>query len=729
MQTFNLDLSVKRVIPLLYAKQRDVGAKICIKLTDNEENYVVPDDVTWSVWYSGAGVEGNYDKIDGRDAVVVNGSTATVELIYQMLDNPGPGEMCIVMNSADGTQLGLWNIPYFVEAIPGANSKAAIAYYQAFLQAQEKSEAAAVRAEVAAEDAMAAAKEAANKKPQDLKVTATFDTVVNDTISTGTAGTSAYDVATAISKGATVTLIDDDNRVYKYCGYRLEPNYSNAFFEAQEIDANGITTYRATINNEGQASRTKYTHEYATAATDPNRHAEYFTITEDGVLSLKPEYRGEPAKTTYPDAISDMGVGVAGSQNAELPEHLVIPEVVEIPGIIGEVAAARIADGAFYGNTVIKTVTLPKTIKEIPTACFMGANKLEKLYNTEHITTVGSKAFQNAGITSVNFPNLTTMDTAAFCQCWRLTHANIGEVAEIPTDAFYKCRFLSRIDSENCVTSVGATALWGTNRLVNADFVKNLKTIGKGAFACSGVDYDWSTLANCTFGNNATALQINPTDFWSACTPNSCENPLPTLLCQSDPRWTNRAIGNSGITWGAGCQLFCIMHAYCGLNNLSLESVEEFEDIVNATSPGLLDTYSKNIKDAREFASSLGITVTDYYEFNQENLQALYAARCRQNHGHDQHHAGSARCTGVLQQPQGRVRRQWRGGGGTWPQVWRGQDQAGKSPLDKLGLLPLHHLRRAGAGRLCRGRCHRSAGSEEGRQERGRADNAVAAYP
>ncbi|MBQ9095856.1 MAG: hypothetical protein IJY53_05935, partial [Akkermansia sp.] len=100
-------------------------------------------------------------------------------------------------------------------------------------------------------------------------------------------------------------------------------------------------------------SRTKYTHEYATAATDPNRHAEYFTITEDGVLSLKPEYRGEPAKTTYPDAISDMGVGVAGSQNAELPEHLVIPEVVDIPGIIGEVATARIADG---GNEVYKAL-------------------------------------------------------------------------------------------------------------------------------------------------------------------------------------------------------------------------------------------------------------------------------------------------------------------------------------------------------------------------------------
>lgn len=157
MQELKLDLSIKKGIDLVYAKQRDVGSKICINLTDNEAEYVVPDDVTWSVWYSGAGVEGNYDKIDGRDAVVVNGSTATVELIYLMLDNPGPGEMCLVMNSADGTQLGLWNIPYFVEAIPGADSKAATAYYQAFLQAQAKAEAAAERSEEAAERAEAAA--------------------------------------------------------------------------------------------------------------------------------------------------------------------------------------------------------------------------------------------------------------------------------------------------------------------------------------------------------------------------------------------------------------------------------------------------------------------------------------------------------------------------------------------------------------------------------------------
>lgn len=150
MQTFNLDLSAKRVIPLLNVKQRDVGTKIQIKLTDNKKEYAIPDGVTWSVWYSGKSGEGNYTKVGDRNAVEVDGSTATVELIYQMLDNPGEHAMCLVMNGADGTQLGLWNIPYFVEAIPGADSKAATAYYQAFMNAQAKAEEAAGRAQAAA---------------------------------------------------------------------------------------------------------------------------------------------------------------------------------------------------------------------------------------------------------------------------------------------------------------------------------------------------------------------------------------------------------------------------------------------------------------------------------------------------------------------------------------------------------------------------------------------------
>lgn len=157
MQTFNLDIS-KRIMPeMLNAKQRNVGTKILINITDNGKEYAIPADVSFSVWYSGKSGEGNYTEIGDKSAFAVEGNTVTVELIMQMLNNPGEHLMCLVMNDAGGKQQGLWNIPYFVEAIPGADSEEAKQYYQAFVVALKKSEAAAENAETSKNYANAAA--------------------------------------------------------------------------------------------------------------------------------------------------------------------------------------------------------------------------------------------------------------------------------------------------------------------------------------------------------------------------------------------------------------------------------------------------------------------------------------------------------------------------------------------------------------------------------------------
>lgn len=156
MQTFHLDLQSKGIVPLLYAKQRDVGTKICVVLTNNRIRYPVPENTQFSVWFSGKSGDGNYTEIDGRSAFFIDDNEVTVELIYQMLNNPGEHVMCLVMNDAEGNQKGLWNIPYFVEAIPGADSEAATDYYNAFLESQKKAEEAAERAEAAADRAESA---------------------------------------------------------------------------------------------------------------------------------------------------------------------------------------------------------------------------------------------------------------------------------------------------------------------------------------------------------------------------------------------------------------------------------------------------------------------------------------------------------------------------------------------------------------------------------------------
>lgn len=151
MQTIHLDVSNKGVVPTIYAKQGDVRRKFRAVITDNGETYDIPADALLSVWYSGTSGEGNYSMIGENSAFSIDGNTVTVELITQMLTNPGGGNVCLVMNRQDGTQIGTWNIPYIVEQLPGMGSPAAEQYFTALTEAAAKaSESAAKAAEAAA---------------------------------------------------------------------------------------------------------------------------------------------------------------------------------------------------------------------------------------------------------------------------------------------------------------------------------------------------------------------------------------------------------------------------------------------------------------------------------------------------------------------------------------------------------------------------------------------------
>lgn len=132
MQILNLDLAQKTNIDTLYAKQGDVGRKFQIALTDNGRSYSPDSDCQVSIWYAGASGEGNYSQINGTAAATISANTITVELIAQMLLLPGSGKLCVILNTAEGEQLGLWNILYMVDATPGADSAEAQQYYTAF---------------------------------------------------------------------------------------------------------------------------------------------------------------------------------------------------------------------------------------------------------------------------------------------------------------------------------------------------------------------------------------------------------------------------------------------------------------------------------------------------------------------------------------------------------------------------------------------------------------------
>lgn len=135
MQSIYMDISAKTVPVILFAKQGDVGRKFKAVLTDAGAAYSIPEDALLSVWYSGSSGEGNYSAIGENSAFTVEGNTIQVELIAQMLSEKGGGTLCLVMNSADGSQIGMWNIPYVAEAVPGLDSPEAEQNFTAFSEA------------------------------------------------------------------------------------------------------------------------------------------------------------------------------------------------------------------------------------------------------------------------------------------------------------------------------------------------------------------------------------------------------------------------------------------------------------------------------------------------------------------------------------------------------------------------------------------------------------------
>ena len=135
MQTIYLDISNRGVIPVIYAKQGDVGRKVEVILTNSGLPYEPEAGSAFSAWFSGASGVGNYTDIGEKSAFSVSGNKVTVELLTQMLQNAGEGILCLVLSRANGDQIGLWNIRYICEGIPGSGSEPAKDYYTAFSQA------------------------------------------------------------------------------------------------------------------------------------------------------------------------------------------------------------------------------------------------------------------------------------------------------------------------------------------------------------------------------------------------------------------------------------------------------------------------------------------------------------------------------------------------------------------------------------------------------------------
>lgn len=355
---------------------------------------------------------------------------------------------------------------------------------------------------------------------------------------------------------------------------------------------------------------------------------EYFIITADGTVSLKPEYRGASTgsvATAYADSVSDNGKDNVGTKNYLLPQKLIIPD--EVKGT----KVTALAKGMFAYNNAVEEVTLPNGITAINNGVFIYAYNISYVHNTEQITSIGGSAFGTSGIKEVHFPNLTTLGNTVFSGAGLLEYADIGEnITTLPKSTFSHCENLKVLKSGDNITSIGNDCFFLTKNLQNPSFLDGLTSIGSRGFLKSKVLYDWKS-SGVTYGTNATSLQMNPSDWWSGATITPKTNKLVSTWNQEDPQWSNLTLGeleggSNTLIHSNACIFFCIGEIYSALNGIAFDTPLEFERYVCAKFPNEIDNVDSNFSSCTSLMSAMGLAYKTYSNMTLTNLNAIYEA-------------------------------------------------------------------------------------------------------
>lgn len=360
-------------------------------------------------------------------------------------------------------------------------------------------------------------------------------------------------------------------------------------------------------------------------ADDTPTDSKFFDIDYDGIVSLKPEYRGKPTKTTYEYSLSDNGVGVEGSKIDELPEKIVIPEVIDNTIVTG------FQPGMFHYNFRVKEIVFPSTVSAIPESFARQAKYLRSIKNTENIESLGYCAFRQTRIDKAVFPCLKEVGKEAFNQSGLLYFADIGNSIEsIPDGLFNCCRKLFNVRGGANVKSIGAQAFRNTSSLRKLPFLAQLKNIGNQAFQTSRIQYDWSSLTGCTFGTTqATPTQDNTVDFWTDATFEPCEHRLNSLINQWNPKWSGEQIGSSGKNYGDnGCVIISMLHIHSALTGEEFSDPRDFVSRFSAATQKVAPTAMANIKKYMAELWTSGGYGIEYEDFNDINSKDRYEQLC-----------------------------------------------------------------------------------------------------
>lgn len=146
-------------------------------------------------------------------------------------------------------------------------------------------------------------------------------------------------------------------------------------------------------------------------------------------------------------------VSVGNSDEIVIPDKIIVEEE--------KYTVTQLADCLCYGNKVLKTLTLPDSITELPQDAFAQCTGLEQITFPQFLEQVGDRCFYLcSSLKSLSLPDSVRMvGDAAFNLCTGLEEIHLSNsLTQIGTKAFQGCYLITSIEIPPGVTSIGASA-------------------------------------------------------------------------------------------------------------------------------------------------------------------------------------------------------------------------------------------------------------------------------
>lgn len=142
-----------------------------------------------------------------------------------------------------------------------------------------------------------------------------------------------------------------------------------------------------------------------------------------------------------------------------------------IPGDIVLSSTTSIVTYAFYGNSMLKSVSAPN-VKSIGAYAFYNCDSFTSL-NAPNVTSLGKWALAEGGISEVVFPLVTAIPERCFSGCFQIKKADWGAVESIAINAFYYCSKLTTLilRKEDAIATLANTNALGNQFKTGAGYI------------------------------------------------------------------------------------------------------------------------------------------------------------------------------------------------------------------------------------------------------------------